>query len=525
MNRRLVNAVLIGLVLAATAGHSLALYNMPFEDSYITFRYARNLADGHGLVYNPGERVEGFTSFGWTVLLAGVHATGLDMPMAACGLSLLFGLLLVLLTAQLAQRWLSLDKPWWLAPPLLLAAHGTFAYYTLTGMETSLFALLVTLGVFEATSDNRKAWFLAGAYLGLSALVRPEGVGYFGLIGLALLLQKETRARVLPVAGLFLAIFVPYFVWRWQHFGFLLPNTYYAKATPSGVRFLMGTKHFEQFFTLHLFWLAPIGAALALSRKRWKPWALMCLILLAGAVINVIFVGGDTFSFYRFFLPVIPIGAVATVAGMFHSFEAVGRRLGGRGRTAHIPAAAMLAALTLFVFCAASFPRVTLSGDGGKSNLETVRDVQRINDDYFRVGRTLGERLGPDATIAVNAAGIVPYESGLPTIDMLGLNDVHIAHVWVPPGQGSVGHEKHDMEYVLGRRPDIIIPGLPVLSRRKITQETVGPWFARWFPYLPGDKQLFSHPEFPKLYRAFDMKVDDSWLCVFLRRDAPVPSQ
>ena len=405
MNRKHLHAILLAVVLLAAVGHSLLLYDMPFEDSYITFRYAANLAEGNGLVYNSGERVEGFTSLGWTVLLAGVHAVGLDMPSTARGLSLFFGLLLVLLTCQLGARWLGNDKPWWALAALLVATNGTFAYYAFTGMETSLFALLVTLGFFEATSKQKRAWIMAGVYFGLSALVRPEGLGYWGLTCIWLLTDKDTRARVLPVGAVFLAIFVPYFAWRWHHFGFPLPNTYYAKATPSTIRFAMGAKHFEQFFTLHLFWLAPIGAALALTRKRWKNWARLALILLGGAVFNVVFVGGDTFAFYRFFLPVIPVGAIATVAGMVHIFESVGRRLGGRARTAHLPVAAALVALALFVVCASNFPRVSLLGGGGKSNLATVQDVEKINRDYFAAGEALRARLQPDQWIAVNAAG------------------------------------------------------------------------------------------------------------------------
>src|SRR5690606_38133881 len=48
------------------------------DDAFISFRYAQNLVEGHGLVYNPGERVEGYTNFLWTVLAAGVIAFGGD---------------------------------------------------------------------------------------------------------------------------------------------------------------------------------------------------------------------------------------------------------------------------------------------------------------------------------------------------------------------------------------------------------------------------------------------------------------
>src|SRR5689334_10099421 len=43
---------------------------LTIDDAYITFRYARNLVRGLGLVYNPGERIEGYTNFLWTILVA-----------------------------------------------------------------------------------------------------------------------------------------------------------------------------------------------------------------------------------------------------------------------------------------------------------------------------------------------------------------------------------------------------------------------------------------------------------------------
>ena len=53
------------------------------DDAFISWRYAQNLVAGNGLVYNPGERVEGYTNFLWTVLLALCQALGLDMEAAS----------------------------------------------------------------------------------------------------------------------------------------------------------------------------------------------------------------------------------------------------------------------------------------------------------------------------------------------------------------------------------------------------------------------------------------------------------
>jgi hypothetical protein len=365
----------------------------------------------------------------------------------------------------------------------------------------------------------------AGALLGLSALARPEGLGYWGLVVLALMAHRESRRRALLVALPFVMLFVPYFLWRWSHFGYLAPNTYYAKATPSVTRFAMGLSHAEQFMTLHLFLLAPLAALVAVAKTRAADRrSRLFLVLLCGAAANVVTVGGDTFAFYRFFLPVLPVGAVAMLDGARRVRDWLERRkpmVPSTRLAAGLAVALLMAAVTV---AGSWLPRKTLTGDAGESNGRRVMEVRKLNDDYFAAGRLLKELFPPETWIAVNAAGIVPYVSGLPTIDMLGLNDVHIAHVPVAPGQGSVGHEKHDAAYVLGRSPEVIIPGLPVLSKERITPHNAGPWLARWFPYLPGDEELVSDPELASRYRIVNLPAEDGrYLPLFLRRDIPVP--
>jgi hypothetical protein len=73
------------------------------------------------------------------------------------------------------------------------------------------------------------------------------------------------------------------------------------------------------------------------------------------------------------------------------------------------------------------------------------------------IGRWLRDELPADTMIAVIPAGAIPYESRLETIDMLGINDEHIAHRDIDLGKFNAGHEKFDSEYVLDRQPDIII--------------------------------------------------------------------
>ena len=84
-------ALASALALASSWGYCLQ------DDAFISFRYGRNLVDGHGLVFNPGEAVEGYTNPSWTVLSAGLIALGLspELPIIAAGVLGLLGLITV----------------------------------------------------------------------------------------------------------------------------------------------------------------------------------------------------------------------------------------------------------------------------------------------------------------------------------------------------------------------------------------------------------------------------------------------
>jgi hypothetical protein len=494
-------SVWLALICLAGAAH-MALYRGPFDDAYISFRYARHVAEGLGYVYNPGERVEGFTCFGWVTLLAGVAAAGLPVPVVAVALSGAAAIALLLLTARLARVW-SPSSPLWPLAAAVVAAHGSWAYFALTGMETTAFAALLTAALIACLRPGPRQGPTVGLLLAAATLMRPEGFGYFLLA--AAVLASEWRRKLLEVVASYAAVIVPYTLWRWRYFGHLLPNTYYAKADGHGL-LVAGWVHLEQFFTLHAFWLVPVALVVLVRRRGLDLGARLFAAWLAGAVVNVLLVGGDAFAFFRFFLPVIPVGAVL----LGELVQVAPPRLRWAG-------AAALVAVTL---AAELLPRVTLTASA-PSNFRQVRSTAGVGRELVTIGRWLHDHLPPDTRLAVNPAGIIPYESGLPTIDMLGLTDAHIARQPLRVGSGARGHEKHDAGYVLDRRPDLIVPGLPALSSRPLRPEDLSRWFGRWFPFLPGDRELFASPRFGREYRGLSLAVAPGrYLTLFVRRDS-----
>jgi hypothetical protein len=85
----------------------------------------------------------------------------------------------------------------------------------------------------------------------------------------------------------------------------------------------------------------------------------------------------------------------------------------------------------------------------------------------------LAQRFPKDSLLAINAAGVVPYRTGFPSLDMLGLNDRHIARSQVVPAFGGrvfVGHYKHDGGYVCSRAPDLVLTSVARLFSGRSAQ-------------------------------------------------------
>jgi hypothetical protein len=138
--------------------------------------------------------------------------------------------------------------------------------------------------------------------------------------------------------------------------------------------------------------------------------------------------------------------------------------------------------------------------------------VCRREDAAAQYGRPVGEwlrtHLPSDALVATNAAGALPYFSDLPTLDMLGLTDRHIARSR-PDRRQWVGHERGDGAYVLSRQPAIIIFGGP--------EGSLEPW-----PF-PGDRQLAADPGFARLYEPHRVPLPGFDFTFWCRRDVQMP--
>ena len=428
------------------------------DDAYISFRYAYNAARGYGLTFNVGERrVEGYTNFLWTVML--IPCFWLRLPVHTASLAL--GTLCALGCIALLRQFSRTDTSYrWVGPvaALLLAADGSFALWAVGGLESPLFAFLILGGglAYLREMHDPEAFPLSGAWFALAAMTRPEGILVYGLTSLHQIATRLVRQRKVATRqdwvrlGLFALIWVPWFGFRWRYYGFPLPNTFYAKVTlgDSRAQRARGLAYIQTFIRIHLGYLPLIVASLSLLRRRWRMWGsyFVLIVLVYGAYIG--YVGGD-WSVGRFFVPLIPVLYILLAGGLEVVWEQASARV---ARLDYGVAALLVAALAAGVFVQSSL-------NGEKTLFLDSFDARLAGRARTEMGKWLHENMTPGTYIAVDAAGQMPFYSDLRALDLYGLNDLNIAHRQIENmGQGTPGHEKMDMDYVIFvAQPDYII--------------------------------------------------------------------
>lgn len=228
MNRRLVTGLLICVYLCSIGIGLYAVFrDYTYDDPFITYRYADNLARGLGFVYNPGERVLSTTTPLLTLLLAVLAPIWSDLP----HLANLIGSFCIaaggLFLWDLSRSWKTPEVGW-----VGLALYPTFPLISSTlGSETPLY-LALCLGAFAFYARQRYLWTALCAALAI--LARPDGALVAALLVIHYLYQFRTRQadrKAFPwrAVGLFLAITLGWVVFAWAYFGSPLPATLAAK--------------------------------------------------------------------------------------------------------------------------------------------------------------------------------------------------------------------------------------------------------------------------------------------------------
>jgi hypothetical protein len=425
-----------------------------WDDAMISMRYARNLAEGHGLVWNAGgERVQGFSNPGVTLAMAALHA----LPVAPERASLLFQALeLALLAASLALVWriareLFPERP--VAAPaaaLAVLACAPHQLWALQGSDTGAVGAWLLACLAWLAAQGRERWparlpllLAAGALLRLDASVLAAAVAAVSLG------YPGARARRLALSLAPLALVCA--AWLgvgWLYYGDPLPNTWYLKASGSP-RALVLRSGAEQLLA-RLPGLAPALAAAAFSvwRRRGDPRVLALAAAVAAGLAYDVWAGGDWVTSHgsRFSTPVLAPLLLLAADGAC----ALAAALVGAARPVLRAAAALVLAVALGALAS---PRAALV-EWLDPRAPTL--YHAVNGENLVLAAWLRKHTQPDTSLGVHWGGVPPYFSGRPAVDLLGRSDRHIAHLAV--NRFVPGHSKWDWEYVLHvRRPDLIL--------------------------------------------------------------------
>lgn len=425
----------IGILCHAMYGHSCTItsgHAIGSDDAYISFRYAENLLKGHGLVFNPGEYVEGYSNFLYTLLLLPGFLIGKDFvyPFSVV-------LNILLLSISLVMYWLYCRETWGQEVAnngvLLLALNPWIWANASTGLETTLI-LFVTLGAWLSVekydqNQSSKSFLALLIFCLLSIISRVDGFILPGVVVLYFLLKKKYLASF-KIALIMLFILVLYTIIRLQYYDDVLANTFYNKIS-GGIfhRIKTGLSFF-----IHNSIRTGVGVALLLGyfymvKAKFRGISSnnhFLILFLSCWIFYLIYIGGDIY-YERFFVATLPLSNFIILSSINYFSKK------------YVP-------LVWFFLLAIPF-------------------FSAINDGRFDYGNnkydcwiTLGKYLKDhhsQATLAVDAAGKIPFFSSLYTIDMLGLNDKHIGKM-TTHNRGMPGHTKFDPNYVLTKHPVLI---------------------------------------------------------------------
>lgn len=455
------------------------------DDAFITFRYVKNIIEGNGLVFNPGERVEGYTNFLWTMILTIPAYLKIDIIDVSQFLSVFFGVLILLVTYLITKQTIEKMKPpenspvrnayfqlLYFLPVLMLIFTGAYNYWAVSGMETTMFIFFNIAAVLFYLKNNgsKSNKLLVPIFLAMSALTRPEGYLFFGLICIhktisLIYANRKTapyllyriifsRNNILAVS-FFLVPVILHTGFRLYYYGNIFPNTFYAKANFSYASFVDGIAYLKIMCKDYLLYGAFLVLPLISFKEKEIHFELSIMYLLISVYsIYVIIIGGDVLPLHRFWLPILPfiyiLWTVTVIKIVFYLHEG---KIGMR-----IP-------LTIFIILITP----CISAYNYFNNNEKVLDYTSRENNLVEQFQNKAEIINKLETaknrrlvIAVSTIGALSYYTDAIIIDMLGLTDEYIAHH--PETIAEISNDpeiswkekRYNPEYVVGRKPDYI---------------------------------------------------------------------
>jgi hypothetical protein len=448
-------------------------YDFFCDDAFIALRYAKNLSQHHELSYNLGQRVEGFTSPLWVLLISAAGALGAPLLTATLVLAGSAGLLTFW---ALTSYWDELEPraPWLvLAPALGLACTAPFAAWLFGGLETPLFVATFTLSLASLArairKDDPRAHFEAGLAVALCTLCRPEGAALIALGGVALALTSRDATsslrRLLPWSLPILLLVGGYELFRLRYFGYPLPNTFYVKTSGDGL-WQRGVSYLG-LAAAEFGWplvgvcglclaFLPLKAFLLPGQRASLATRVLTACTAIAATVQLLYVariGGDFLDLYRFLTPLLPAAFCVTTSALYSAFSLL--RGGWRYAVPALGAGLFFSHVRSQWAMAREATQVAASSRAAL-RLEPLGWTRLYALRWRGIGSWLFRNRRAEDSTAVGAAGALPYFAELPNLDLFGLNDLEIARHGRLIGNRP-GHQRFaTMDYLLAQRPTFV---------------------------------------------------------------------
>ena len=436
------------------------------DDIYIAACYARNLADGYGLVWYPGApKVEGFSDPLWVGLLAivhtlpGVREEGLGMYVLLMNAALLAAISAVLwlgVRRVLVQRETDstsgvggkCSRPGKWSAIILLGTGLSMPYWLAEGFEVGLVALLALIAYVLAVRkrDHTNTTVAVGLLAGLAFWARMDALIYFSGSFLLIVINSTRRMRQLAALSLSSLLLVAFlFAARRLYFGQWLPNTYYLKLSGWPLQDRLWTGFRYQNWPV-LPQVVLVWVLFAIPRVRrylgavTRPVA-AALIIFTLSVAYSTSNGGDAWGLKGGYDRFMVTGALFLVLAL-----AVVVRLAERHNVRRIFLAAWLVAL---------MPLATLAIRPARLKSVLTLLKSRPERHWSRYGKVFEEVSKPGARLALGAAGAMIYFSHRGGVDLLGKCDPLVAHQPPLPGGTWPEHNKrNDVTVFKARKPE-----------------------------------------------------------------------
>lgn len=510
-------AAVMALIYLATELKINQRPGFPLDDPWIHLTFARNLAQGQGFAYNPGEPVQGSTAPLWTLLLACFHCfTG--NPVIMVWIAKVLGIILLIITAGFGYRLtahLTHSNGAGIVCGIGLTAYSHLNWAMVSGMEVTLVTALVLGGSYYAITAprGRKSW-LSPVLFALAVYARPESLLIAGFLLLEAVIRRGRQFADGWLKGMvYLLLLVPYFVLNWCYSGSLFPQTYLAKVGATSLPGAIAAGDQTQItrllfqmpwvylggFVAHLWTGNPVltmltGIGLGVMiyefvRSRGKARLLLPLLVIGYAPLQGMIAPfvRPAFQSGRYLGSPVAASVVVAVFGAWFILQRI-----RRGRPGGLVLLGLLAGFNL-ITTARSTARNTALAESS------------INRQQVAVAEWLAANVPRNSLIACNDVGAIGYLSRCRVLDLLGLVTRDVLPYRRRQEQERTGQAY--LDYLRERKPDYLAI------------------FPDWFPFV--EKALTVKPVFvadvpDNIASAYDLTPELKTIAGILITDLPI---